>query len=92
MRKRRIQKDFGRERLAAAVRITLAICAALGWWGVLYPELTMTPDTYAAADVREAEWEFDSGIYYRLLNAQEGELSFKSRILEELRRSVLLKQ
>jgi len=27
-------------------RVVVTICAALGWWGVLYPELTMTPDTY----------------------------------------------
>lgn len=27
------------------IRIVTALCAALGWWGLLYPELTLTPDT-----------------------------------------------
>ncbi|MDR2043366.1 MAG: hypothetical protein LBQ15_03185 [Clostridium sp.] len=28
------------------LRAGIGICAALGWWGLFYPELTMTPDTY----------------------------------------------
>ncbi len=28
------------------IRILLCVCAAIGWWGFLYPELAMTPDTY----------------------------------------------
>ena len=26
-------------------RIIAGMCAALGWWGLLYPELALTPDT-----------------------------------------------
>lgn len=28
------------------ITMAICICAAFGWWGVLYPELTMMPDTY----------------------------------------------
>ncbi len=27
------------------IEMALCVCAAFGWWGVFYPELTMTPDT-----------------------------------------------
>ncbi len=35
------------------IEMALCVCAALGWWGVFYPELTMTPDTYRV--VKEAK-------------------------------------
>lgn len=28
------------------IEMALCACAAFGWWGILYPELAMTPDTY----------------------------------------------
>lgn len=67
-----------------------AICAALGWWGVLYPELTMTPDTYrvicqdgTVQNVQEVvEWNFDSDIYLEILNAEPGRIHFRSRLLQ----------
>ena len=67
--------------------------AALGWWGVLYPELTLTPDTYAIVGeekaggeaVQKAEevvkWDFSSDIYKKLLEAEAGQIQFKSRLL-----------
>ena len=27
------------------LRLVLEICAALGWWGMLYPEFALSPDT-----------------------------------------------
>ena len=27
------------------IRVAAGLCAALGWWGLLYPELALTPDT-----------------------------------------------
>lgn len=27
------------------LRLVLGICAALGWWGALFPEFTLSPDT-----------------------------------------------
>ena len=72
------------------IRIIMGICAALGWWGVLYPELAMTPDTYRIIDTEEGKsaevrkWSFDSEIYWEILNADSDYISFKSRFLEEL--------
>ncbi len=73
------------------IKITAGICAALGWWGVLYPELTMTPDTYKiiCEDSREdcqetAEWDFDSDVYQKLLEADLSQITFRSRLLVEL--------
>lgn len=68
------------------------MCVALGIWGILYPELSMTPDTYrrvvkASGEevVEEQEaWDFDAGIYYDILNAPKGSVHFKSRIFKEL--------
>ena len=68
------------------------MCAALGIWGILYPELSMTPDTYRrvvkSTDGEVAEekgiWDFDAEIYYDILNAPKGSVHFKSRIFKEL--------
>ena len=27
------------------IRIIIVLCVTIGWWGLLYPELSMTPDT-----------------------------------------------
>ena len=35
------KKTFG-------LRVAAGLCAALGWWGLLYPELALTPDTVTA--------------------------------------------
>ena len=74
-------------------RICCVICAALGWWGILYPELTMTPSTYtivsADGSVQNAEevveWEFDSDIYQEILNADSSRIHFKSRLLTNIK-------
>ncbi|MCM1568660.1 MAG: hypothetical protein NC081_04345 [Roseburia sp.] len=42
IRKPSRQSDPGRRIL----KLAAVICAALGWWGFLYPELTLTSDTY----------------------------------------------
>lgn len=82
-----------------AIKTVLCICAAFGWWGVLYPELAMTPDTYRV--VREEEsssaslydsavqgaesWDFDRGIYFEILQAEAGQVRFKSKLLTSLK-------
>lgn len=82
-----------------AINTVLCICAAFGWWGVLYPELAMTPDTYRVVKeeesssvslydsaVQEAEnWDFDRGIYFEILQAEAGQVRFKSRLLISLK-------
>lgn len=84
------------------LRIGLGVCAALGWWGFLYPELTMTPDTYritmeeklsieekrsiedgTVQKVSEVvEWDFDSDVYWSVLNADRSQIRFKSKLLQ----------
>lgn len=74
-----------------AVRIVVCICAAFGWWGMLYPELTLMPDTYVMVDKDGAvhrdrnvvEWGFDSGIYRELLETDSSKIRFKSKLKEQ---------
>ena len=72
------------------IKLVMGICAALGWWGVLYPEFAMTPDTYVVTGTEEGKpsetqkWSFDSEIYWEILNADSDQISFKSRLFEEL--------
>lgn len=82
-------------KLLVSFRVVVTICAALGWWGVLYPELTMTPDTYrivyeesaseAERDMQEqsemVEWDFDNNIYETVLGAERSQIRFRSRLL-----------
>lgn len=84
-----------KNKLMISFRFFITICAAYGWWGVLYPELTMTPDTYRVVYEEEAddvdyyvqvptevvEWEFDNDIYETVLSADRSRLRFRSRLL-----------
>ena len=73
------------------IRILAGICAALGWWGLLYPQLTFTPDTVsvklAARDgtfqEQSLEWDFDSKLYLDLLNAGPDKIIFRSKIMKD---------
>lgn len=73
------------------IRIAVGMCAALGWWGVLYPELTLTPDTVRVIceeggkeEAVRAEWAFDNSLFQRLLTADRGTVRVQSRVLQEL--------
>ncbi len=85
------------EKKKIKVRSLLCICAAFAWWGLLYPELAMTPDTYnviyeegepqgqednASQDL--TEWDFDSNLYMEVLEAGRSRIRFRSRLLTEL--------
>lgn len=73
------------------IRIVLAICAAMGWWGMLYPELTLTPDTCAVVDENgvmlraqgDGKWGLDGDLYRELLKTDSGRIRFKSRLLTQ---------
>lgn len=73
------------------IRIIISLCAALGWWGLLYPELSLTPDTVVfrikddSGTLREQplEWDFDGSIYRDLLNAGPDRITFRSRLLTD---------
>ena len=73
------------------IRVALSMCAALGWWGLLYPQLAFTPDTVSIKaednddmirDV-EAEWDFDASLYRELLAAGPDKIILRSRLLTD---------
>ncbi len=62
---------------------------AFGWWGVLYPEFTLTEDTFRIVWLNEEEqeeWDKESAteIYYDLLQAEPNQIRIKSKLLELL--------
>lgn len=75
-----------------AIRIVIGMCAAYAWWGMLYPELTLTPDTYVVLDEEQivqevqnmVEWDLDSDIYRMLLEADSDKICFKSKLLTQI--------
>lgn len=74
------------------IRIVTGLCAVLGWWGLLYPELALTPDTvsvYAEEEDGEwgeltREWGFDDSLYQDLLSADRNQITFRSKLLKDL--------
>lgn len=74
------------------LRIGIGLWAALGWWGLIYPELTLTPDTvnvYREDENGELcplpqEWSFDSRLYAELLKASPEKITLRSRLLTNL--------
>lgn len=73
-------------------RIVVCICAAFAWWGMLYPELTLMPDTYVMVDENGTvhsdgnvvEWDFGSEFYRKLLETDSDKIRFKSKFLEQI--------
>jgi len=74
------------------VRTAVAVCAAIGWWGLWYPELATAADTYAivledgtvlpASEVIECKFsELDCE---ELLQADGSQIRFRSRFLKWL--------
>ena len=86
-------------RLVQGVRILTVALACYGWGGVIYPELTMLPSTYEIVyeeqaeetktvqkDAEVVEWNSDSQIYWKILEADPEQIHFKSRLLTMLKR------
>ena len=75
-----------------AFRACLTTCAAIGWWGLLYPELVLTPDTVEVYEVNEQqeftpiplEWSFESDLYQRLLTANRDQITFRSKLFKDI--------
>lgn len=73
-------------------QIVISICAVLGWWGFLYPELILTPDTVSIRQENEngglsapsEDWDLDGSLYLDLLNAGRDRITFRSRLLTNL--------
>ena len=74
------------------LRITAGICAILGWWGLLYPQLALTPDTVTVMPSTEdgffeeqsLKWDFDSRLYLDLLNAGPDKISFRFKFFTDI--------
>lgn len=71
------------------IKKAMWLILAFGWWGVLYPEFTLTEDTFRIVWVTEKapeDWEEESAteIYYDLLQAEPGQIKIKSKLLEFL--------
>ena len=69
------------------IRVLIGICAALGWWGVIYPELTLLPDTYQIMMEDESfcdEWNMDDTLYYDILKTDKDSIVFKSKLWESI--------
>lgn len=67
---------------------SLLILAAMGFFGLLYPEFSIYEGTCRIVFNAEAEEEFTvpegSELYYSLLSAEPEEIKIKSRLLEWL--------
>lgn len=70
----------------------VVLCAALGWWGALYPQFTLVEGTYrivqedtvSGEDMAESELE-GSRLYWSIMDADHSQIRFKSRLLTEWR-------
>ena len=68
------------------------IIMAAGWWGFLYPQLTLNADTYRvvsedgrAVFCEEADSETDGTVMYiEILNADRSRLRFRCKFVEEI--------
>lgn len=80
------------KKIKNGIKILAVTCAALGWWGLLYPGLTLTPDTVeiirededGAGIIPEDRDNLDGRLYLELLGADRGSIRFRSRLLTEL--------
>ena len=74
------------------LRIIISLCAMFGWWGFLYPELVLTPDTVTVSQADETgnllilsdQWNGNGNLYLDILNAGRDKVSFRSKLLTNL--------
>ena len=73
------------------LRTVMTICAALGWWGLLYPEFVLTPETMQVYEensdgtlVEANHSKFDCReLYYKLLDADREHITFRCKLWED---------
>lgn len=85
--------EIDMKKIWAGIKIAACVCAALGWWGVLYPELVLTADTYRiCSDGQDGDGQVlqegqgfpaKEDIYWTLLKADRDEIRFRSKLLVE---------
>ena len=62
---------------------------ALTWWGILYPELCFSENTYAQVETVDGqEIETERSDYHDILNASGDEIVIKSRLLEWIEQNI----
>ena len=65
------------------LEIALAILVTVGWWGVLYPHLSMIEDTCMVVYEAGERYAPDSiDIYFDILQSEPGKIRIRSRLLE----------
>lgn len=70
-----------------AIKKSIWIIMAFGWWGVLYPELSLIENTYRIVYMDEYEEECEENLsatelYYKLLSAEPERIKIKSKLFE----------
>ncbi|MCD7835613.1 MAG: hypothetical protein LUG83_02945 [Lachnospiraceae bacterium] len=70
----------------AKIKLLAWICAALGWWGIIYPEFTLTSDTCRIVDeagrqVASADGSSGVELYSDILRAGTEYIHPRSRLL-----------
>ena len=76
----------------ASLQILMTLCALWGWWGMLYPEFTLTADTYCVVYEEDAETAGNEQgvsareLYQKLLQASKGQVRFRSKLLMQLQK------
>lgn len=68
------------------LKLLIWVCAALGWWGIFYPEFTLTSDTCRIVDESGSYIEMDddySGLelYEDILQAGRSHIRPRSKLL-----------
>ena len=62
---------------------------AFTWWGILYPELCFSENTYAQVEVVDGqEIVTEQSDYHDILNASGDEIVIKSRLLEWIEQNI----
>jgi hypothetical protein len=77
----KVKRSISMKKKYATFQIVLGICAALGWWGIFYPELTLTPDTYEIVGGDGIESPYGADLYYDILGAGKNRIYFKSKLI-----------
>ncbi len=85
MWKKRVRRIVWNRYCDLRLRAMVTGIFALIWWGVLYPELCFTEDTFQQVIVADGDEKVIEEASYRdILNASGDEIVIKSRLLEWL--------
>lgn len=88
MKSELVRKKPGIKRIEIKkfISTALAVCAALGWWGAIYPQFTLLRGTYEIVceegETRE-NGEASAKLYWDILEADSSHIRFKSRLFQE---------